>query len=342
MLENLVGELVIWTLSNELDSRVSACGCVEGGHQETVNKVVWIPRGDFNARSPVLTEHHLVTFGADGRIICWNLQLGHSKASALNLVKIFKITGRDQLSAAIEGQYALRLNPGVAENRDRPLGISSAEFSPHSPEGLILGTDSGGVLVAQFQVPDWSALQTDMECAHAYPSPVKYVLARYASPIHCVAWSPFHRNLVGIAGAFPGIHLFNILERTQICTIDTNEGQVFTLRFSSHEPCFLACGSERGVVTFFNLCDFNGGPEHEDYTGSRSIPVPTNRFELKKQKDRANPVFCMMFNDKTDSLLAVGDQAGSVSVYNTSTIRSPGLLSDKLLKLENFVNSVSS
>ncbi len=69
------------------------------------------------------------------------------------------MSGRDQLGAAIEDSLALSYGQPASENRDRPLGISSAAFSPHTQEGLLLGTDSGGVLVGQFQVPDWSASQ---------------------------------------------------------------------------------------------------------------------------------------------------------------------------------------
>nr|CDS16589.1 wd40 repeat [Echinococcus granulosus] len=335
------GELIIWSLSKEGDSRVAACGCIEGGHQDSVTGIFWISQKDLNTyTSSFTTEHHLVTVGADGRIICWNLQKMHSSVFSLKPVRIYQVTGKDQSSGSLRDVNACsKSSEGLgSEGATHSVGISTATFSPHSTETnlghplhlplFLLGTESGGVLIAHLEVLHWTSSTSGPEFTNALASPVKYVLARYFAPIHCVAWSFSDRNLATVSGAFPGVHIYNILERTRIYTLGTEEGQIFAMYFL-HSPSsrsyqyrsLLACGSARGTITVYDL---RYGSDVSGDSNEGEVFVSTKRCVLQCRTDAsaANPVMCMASSDGVDSLMAVGSRDGTVTIFDTSNVKS--------------------
>ncbi|VDL94790.1 unnamed protein product [Schistocephalus solidus] len=182
-----LGELMIWTLTDELGSLVASRGGASGGHQDAINYIHW-----FTTESVYLgasksgrsgASEHLVSFGADGRIISWTLKMD-SREPTLTPIKMYiqstfgenfrppvtaphpcptysyQIFGRDQLGAAVQDRLCSVLSFGGTEGStstslDHPLGISTAVFSPHNPESLLIGTESGGLLCCKFNVVDW-------------------------------------------------------------------------------------------------------------------------------------------------------------------------------------------
>ena len=95
------------------------------------------------------------------------------------------------------------------------------------------------------------------------------------------------------------LQLYNVVERTRICTLGTEEGQIFTLHFPriasrrNLHHSLLACGSSRGSVIMFDL--------HYDDTGNESDVCKFYRLcTLKSNKDTnsANPVFSIACGDK--------------------------------------------
>ncbi|KAL5111343.1 Cytoplasmic dynein 2 intermediate chain 2 [Taenia crassiceps] len=331
------GELVIWSLSKECDSRVAACGCVEGGHQDSITGIFWIPRRGLNTYVSKLTAgHHLVTVGADGRIICWSLQETQPSVFTLKPVRIYQITGKDQLSGPLGDVYAhnkSNASPG-SEGDTRSVGISTAAFSPHSTEtnfpSFLLGTESGGVLVAHLEVLDWTASSSDSDFTNAPASPVKYVLARYFAPIHSVTWSFSHRNLVAVSGAFPGVQIYNILERTRIYTLGTEEGQIFAIRFlrdsspqGYQHRSLLACGSARGTAAVYDLhcgSEVSGGSNESEVFA----PIKHCVLQCHQESSAVNSIMCMASNDSANPLTAVGSRDGTVVIFDTSNLNSPG------------------
>ncbi|BHF59881.1 WD repeat-containing protein 34 [Sparganum proliferum] len=157
------GELMIWTLADELGSLVASRGGASGGHQDAINHLHW-----FSPESVLLgtsksgqcgANEHLVSFGADGRIICWTLTMD-SREPTLTPIKIYQICGRDQLGAAVQDRlYSVTPLGGTegspSTSLDHPLGITTAVFSPQNQESLLIGTESGGLLCCRFDVVDW-------------------------------------------------------------------------------------------------------------------------------------------------------------------------------------------
>ncbi|KAM7540477.1 hypothetical protein Aperf_G00000040661 [Anoplocephala perfoliata] len=331
------GELIIWSLSNELESRVASCSCVEGGHQDAVNKVFWISQSSFTEYSSLISaEYHLVSIGSDGQIICWSLQKNYTSEFNLRPVKSFQVRGKDQSRGVLYENGAFDVTAshlfsnGGVENAARPVGLTTAVFSPHCSEGassctfqLLIGTESGGVLMAQLEVPDWTPNPvSEGEYTHTLPSPIKYVLARYSAPIHSVAWSPINRNLVAVSGAFPGVHMYNVLEVSRIYTFAIEEGQLFSLhfplsneRFSEQNRCLIVCGSEGGDVVIYDL---PSGTNTEDEARQ---PMKYCVLKCKAAENKSNPVFCMAVNDENDSLMAVGCKDGTASIFDTSRLK---------------------
>nr|VZH96693.1 unnamed protein product [Spirometra erinaceieuropaei] len=157
------GELMIWTLADELGSLVSSRGGASGGHQDAINHLHWFsPESVFLGTSKsgqCGANEHLVSFGADGRIICWTLAMD-SREPTLTPIKIYQICGRDQLGAAVQDRLysvsALGGTEGIpSTSLDHPLGITTAVFSPQNQESLLVGTESGGLLCCRFDVVDW-------------------------------------------------------------------------------------------------------------------------------------------------------------------------------------------
>ncbi|VDM32511.1 unnamed protein product [Hydatigera taeniaeformis] len=217
------GELVIWSLSTENGSRVATCGCVEGGHQDSITGIFWLSRKSLNAYASNLTmEYHLVTVGADGRIICWILQRDRAAVFTLKSVKIYQVTGKDQSSRLQQDVY-------TCNNCDESLGSDGANIPP--PQ------------------------------------------------------------------------IYNILDRTRLYTLATEEGQIFTLHFLRSPPSrsyqhrsLLAYGSARGTVAIYDLCcngDVSGDTtESEDFT-----PIKRCVLQCHKEMCTANPVICMASTD---------------------------------------------
>ena len=79
----------------------------------------------------------------------------------------YQITGRDQCGGLVDDTYTPS-NIHETQRTARPVGIASAAFSPQCNEGvkwrhcrippLLLGTESGGVLVANLDELEWSPL----------------------------------------------------------------------------------------------------------------------------------------------------------------------------------------
>lgn len=185
---SILGELIIWTLANELSSRVASYGSAEGGHCDSINHLNWLTLNHSRSQSYMNHEHHLVTFGGDGHIICWRLSMNQSSGKAgLEVVKVwdyrinkvtysnlaekpfthsrfrYRVTGQDQIGSTTDDLHAPRMLSNSFENGYRPLGISCAVFSPHSDDNLLIGTDSGDALLATFQVSDWTVSQAGKE-----------------------------------------------------------------------------------------------------------------------------------------------------------------------------------
>ncbi|VDK74296.1 unnamed protein product [Dibothriocephalus latus] len=166
-----LGELLIWTLANELGSLVASRGGASGGHQDAISYLHWLTPesvyvGASNSGRSDAGEH-IISFGADGRIICWTLTMD-SREPTLTPIKMYikrtfgyQIYGREQLGAAVQDRLCNASSwggtqGGTSTSLDHPIGISTAVFSPHNPESLFIGTESGGLLFCKFEVVDWN------------------------------------------------------------------------------------------------------------------------------------------------------------------------------------------
>ena len=87
----------------------------------------------------------------------------------LNTDRSYQITGKDQCGGLIDDTYTI-FKTLDTQRTSRPVGISSAAFSPHCSKGissrlppLLLGSESGGVLFASLEELEWTPLLPGVE-----------------------------------------------------------------------------------------------------------------------------------------------------------------------------------
>lgn len=99
------------------------------------------------------------------------------------------------------------------------------------------------------------------------------------------------------------LQIYNILERTCIYTLGTEEGQIFAMHFlrgpspqSYQHRSLLACGSACGTIAVYDLhC---GGDVSGDSNESEVFaPIKRCVLQCHKEPSTANPVMCMASSD---------------------------------------------
>ncbi|KAF8567157.1 WD repeat-containing protein 34 [Paragonimus westermani] len=313
------GELIVCDLALESETVIASTGSNENGHLEAINHVEWLSRVGANhtltdIRHSVVEQ--ILTIGSDGRVVCWSFDL-HKHTSSLKCIKIFQIRISDQMAPSMPvhvGHQGVRKSSVSTIHSERSVSLTTAALSPHQLGKCVVGTDSGGVLLCNLEaevIPE----TVDPRTNSRYPSPVEFSLARQIGPINSVDWSKFHRNLILSCGTGPTVYIHNILQRDLTVTLDSSKGNVFAAQFSPHYPNLVGCGTETGAIMFYNLVGSHGqfgAADSPDVTPT--LVATTGGTEELAERDQA-PILSLAFNTQNPIMLATGDQAGRVRLW---------------------------
>ncbi|TGZ57759.1 hypothetical protein CRM22_009835 [Opisthorchis felineus] len=260
------GEILVYNTAAETECLIAMNGCNEAGHTEGVTQIEWLigtrTTNSGNGDSKLYTVERFLTIGSDGKIICWTIDA--HRRSTLRCAKIFGIR--------IGDQGVMPASPDILPNRirhttnsthsKRAVSLTSIALCPDQPNRVVVGTDSGGIMLCNLDYPGSSGsldLSTDL------PSPVEFSLRRQNGPICSVDWSKFYRNLVLSCGIGSSLQIHNVLQRDLSVDVDPTRGKFVAAKFSPYFPNVLACTTGTGSVALYSLLGNN------DQNDSREI-----------------------------------------------------------------------
>ncbi|KAF7259728.1 WD repeat-containing protein 34 [Paragonimus skrjabini miyazakii] len=318
------GELLVCDFALDSEIVIANTGSNESGHLEAINHIEWLSRAGAghtltDVRVSLLRQsmiEQILTIGSDGRVVCWSFDL-HNGTSSLKCIKIFQIRNSDQMAPLMSihiGHQAVRKSSLSTIHGERSVSLTTAALSPHQVGRFVVGTDSGGVLLCNLEAERLPGSVDPRTNSH-HPSPVEFSLARQIGPINSVDWSKFHRNLILSCGTGSTVHIHNALQRDLSVTLDLGKGTVFVAQFSPHYPNLVGCGTETGAIMFYNLVGSHGqfgAADSPDVTPK--LVIMTGGTEELVERDQA-PILSLAFNTQNPIMLATGDQAGRVRLW---------------------------
>ncbi|XP_008938431.1 PREDICTED: WD repeat-containing protein 34-like, partial [Merops nubicus] len=133
-------------------------------------------------------------------------------------------------------------------------------------------------------------------------APAELAFAPHAGPVYSVSCSPFHRNLFLSCGTDGQVHLHSMLQTQPLVSLQLSEKYLFCVRWSPVRPLVFAAASGEGAV---HLVDLG--------RSSRKAAVSIRPAAGER------PVYCLEFNPRHRQLLAAGDAAGTLRVWQLSS-----------------------
>ncbi|XP_048181708.1 cytoplasmic dynein 2 intermediate chain 2 isoform X3 [Corvus hawaiiensis] len=180
------------------------------------------------------------------------------------------------------------------------VGVTSLSFSHFDPGVFVVGVEGGYSLRCS------TAAQTPalLRPGGSVPlrAPAELAFSPHAGPVYSVSCSPFHRNLFLSCGTDGQVHFHSMLQTQPLFALQLSKEYLFCVCWSPVRPLVFAAASGEGEVHLFDL--------------ARSIQKPTVSL---KQSMSDCPVYCLEFNTKHTRLLAAGDAAGTVKVWQLSS-----------------------
>ncbi|NWZ15261.1 WDR34 protein, partial [Agelaius phoeniceus] len=285
------GELVVWDTSRTEDPVIWRTGMTDDTHTDPVYQVHWLP--DTRHRN----HARLLSVGTDGKILVWR----EERDGRLALAEGFAIVAQQiprstRLKKVAWGEAA--------------VGVTSLSFSPFDADVFVVGVE-GGYCLRCSSTAQGPALPPP---GGSVPlrAPAELAFSPHAGPVYSVSCSPFHRqscfslplslrNLFLSCGTDGQVHLHSMLQTQPLFALQLSKKYLFCVRWSPVRPLVFAAASGEGV----HLFDLG-----------RSMQKPTVSL---KQSVSDCPVYCLEFNTKHTRLLAAGDAAGTVKVWQLSS-----------------------
>ncbi|XP_036249647.1 cytoplasmic dynein 2 intermediate chain 2 isoform X1 [Molothrus ater] len=275
------GELVVWDTSSTEDPVIWRTGMTDDTHTDPVYQVHWLP--DTRLRN----HARLLSVGTDGKILVWR----EERDGRLALAEGFAIVAQQiprstRLKKVAWGEAA--------------VGVTSLSFSPFDADVFVVGVE-GGYCLRCSSTAQGPALPPP---GGSVPlrAPAELAFSPHAGPVYSVSCSPFHRNLFLSCGTDGQVHLHSMLQTQPLFALQLSKKYLFCVCWSPVRPLVFAAASGEGEVHLFDL--------------GRSTQKPTVSL---KQSVSDCPVYCLEFNTKHTRLLAAGDAAGTVKVWQLSS-----------------------
>ncbi|NWW07910.1 WDR34 protein, partial [Oreocharis arfaki] len=288
------GELVVWDTSRTEDPVIWRTGMTDDTHTDPVCQVNWLP--DTKHRS----HSRLLSVATDGKILVWR----EERDGRLALVEGFAIVAQQIPRSTQLKKMAWR---------EAAVGVTSLSFSHFDPGVFVVGVEGGYSLRCS------TAAQTPAlpRPGGSVPlrAPVELAFSPHAGPVYSVSCSPFHRqnkktcfllspsprNLFLSCGTDGQVHFHSMLQTQPLFALQLSKKYLFCVCWSPVRPLVFAAASGEGVHLFDLV---------------RSMQKPTVSL---KQSMSDCPVYCLEFNTKHTRLLAAGDAAGTVKVWQLSS-----------------------
>uniref|UniRef100_A0A8C3EJZ4 Dynein 2 intermediate chain 2 n=2 Tax=Corvus moneduloides TaxID=1196302 RepID=A0A8C3EJZ4_CORMO len=275
------GELVVWDTSRTEDPVIWRTGMTDDTHTDPVYQVNWLP--DTKHRN----HSRLLSVATDGKILVWREEQDGRLALAEGFAIVAQQIPRStRLKKMAWGEAA--------------VGVTSLSFSHFDPGVFVVGVEGGYSLRCS------TAAQTPalLRPGGSVPlrAPAELAFSPHAGPVYSVSCSPFHRNLFLSCGTDGQVHFHSMLQTQPLFALQLAKKYLFCVCWSPVRPLVFAAASGEGEVHLFDL--------------ARSIQKPTVSL---KQSMSDCPVYCLEFNTKHTRLLAAGDAAGTVKVWQLSS-----------------------
>ncbi|NXP49243.1 WDR34 protein, partial [Heliornis fulica] len=286
------GELVVWDTSRTEDPVLWRTGMTDDTHTDPVYQVTWVPGAEHGKRC------RLLSVSTDGKILVWREERG----GRLALAKGFAVVAQQ----VPRSMWLKKFDWGEAA-----VGVTSLSFSHFDPRVFVVGVEGGYSLKCS------SAAETPARCgmSSSVPlrAPAEFTFSPHGGPVYSVSCSPFHRrvlrggqaltvNLFLSCGTDGQVHLHSMLQPQPLISLQLSKKYLFCVRWSPVRPLVFAAASGEGDVHLF------------DFQKSSQKPALT-----LKQAAGERPVYCLEFNLRHTQLLAAGDAAGVVRVWQLSS-----------------------
>ncbi|RLW00379.1 hypothetical protein DV515_00008848 [Chloebia gouldiae] len=284
------GELVVWDTSRTEDPVIWRTGMTDDTHTDPVYQVNWLP--DTKHRN----HARLLSAATDGKILVWR----EERDGRLALAEGFAIVAQQiprstRLKKVAWGEAA--------------AGVTSLSLSPFDAAVFVVGVEGGFSLrcstLAQTPAAPRSGGSVPLR------APAELAFSPHAGPVYSVSCSPFHRQVLHeplseLWDRWTSSLALHVADTAPLCSTVIKEIPVLCMLVSSSTIGFCSCIWGRqvtaGEVHLFDL--------------ARSTQKPTVSL---KQSVSDCPVYCLEFNTKHTRLLAAGDAAGTVKVWQLSS-----------------------
>ncbi|NXL46370.1 WDR34 protein, partial [Podilymbus podiceps] len=284
------GELVVWDTGRTEDPVVWRTGMTDDTHTDPVYQVNWLPDGKHRSHS------RLLSVSTDGKILVWR----EERDGRLALAEGFAIVAQQiprsaQLKKLAWGEAA--------------VGVTSLSFSHFDPHLFVVGVEGGYSLKCSAAAETLALPRTGSSVP--LRAPAELTFSPHGGPVYSVSCSPFH-NLFLSCGTDGQVHVHSLLQAQPLVSLQVSQKYLFCVRWSPVRPLVFAAASGEGNHN--NRFCSTGDVHLFDFEKSSQKPALSI-----KQAAGERPVYCLEFNAKQTQLLAAGDAAGTVRVWQLSS-----------------------
>ncbi|NWX73970.1 WDR34 protein, partial [Alca torda] len=288
------GELVVWDTSRTEDPMIWRTGMTDDTHTDPVYQVNWLP--DAKHRN----HKRLLSVSTDGKILVWQEERDGRLALAEGFAVVAQQVPRSaQLKKFTWGEAA--------------VGVTSLSFSHFDPRVFVVGVEGGYSLKCSTAAETLALHRTGGSVP--LRAPAELAFSRHGGPVYSVSCSPFHRQVLNLflsCGTDGQVHLHSMLQTQPLLSLQLSKKYLFCVRWSPVRPLVFAAASGEGNCNK-RFC-FTGDVHLFDFEKSSQKPALSI-----KQAAGEHPVYCVEFNTKQTRLLAAGDAAGAVRVWQLSS-----------------------
>ncbi|KAI1232094.1 WD repeat-containing protein 34, partial [Lamprotornis superbus] len=289
------GELVVWDTSRTEDPVIWRTGMTDDTHTDPVYQVNWLP--DTKHRN----HARLLSVATDGKILLWR----EERDGRLALAEGFAIVAQQ----VPRSTWLKKVAWGEAA-----VGVTSLSFSHFDADVFIVGVE-GGYSLRCSAVVQTAALPRP---GGSVPlrAPAEFAFSPHAGPVYSVSCSPFHRQVLHVG-------------HSHCLALSTDFSN------SPWGNLFLSCGTDGQVhlhsIYQRNTCSVYAGLQFDHWFLQLRLGKAreVHLFDLARSKQKPTvslkqsmsdcPVYCLEFNTKHTRLLAAGDAAGTVKVWQLSS-----------------------
>ncbi|XP_039283245.1 cytoplasmic dynein 2 intermediate chain 2 isoform X2 [Nilaparvata lugens] len=214
------GTIAMWNLQKDGAETLMSCSA----HNDPVTDLCWVQQG---AARP-----SLVSSGQDGRLLIWNVSL---------------LTG----SCTLQENFAFN----DLEANDVEAGILCFAFSSRRPEQFVVALEGGAIKSCNSSS---TKLTTSICNTVPVKNPVIGDLERHNGVVTCVAFSPYHEELLVTVGSDSRILLHSVVKMHLMREI------VYDVELTAAAWCL-------SQANLFIVCDAKGAIKVYDYTNGRNL-----------------------------------------------------------------------